>query len=216
MRALLSMSLLLPLIGCVAENTLRKDPSVPVADPPGEEEDDLGDPPNWADCTYGYQGDYFNFTPTHPDFDPPEDVRDADTFDGLDWWSPERKVFSRFDASLDQGGNWWPVDEGLAEDPSYFSVYWNAWIRVWDDGNVDFIVGASDDLWVTINGETVVSLPGVKEFETTTATVRLDAGQYPIELRFAHRSGDSAIRFRPANTDRVTICYPDFSDDTGE
>ena len=202
--------------GC-SEYTVRDDlPEVPVADPPGEEGDDLGSPPNWADCTYGFQGDYFNFNASHPDFDPPEGTRDPDTYDGLDWWDSPYKVFSRFDGSLDQGSNWWPVDEGIAEDPAYFSVYWTAWIRVWSDGPVTFVAGASDDLWVDINNKTVISLPGIKDFAPDTYATTLQAGQYPIELRFAQRSDSSAIRFRLISTDSATICYPDFTQDTGE
>ncbi len=207
------MSLLL-LLAC-SEQTVRVIDEVPVAAPPGEDADDFGSPPDWADCTSGYAGRYFNLPDSHPDVEPAEDVREADTYDELDWWDEQRLSFARFDPSLDFGSNWWPVDEGLSADPAYFTASWVAWVRVWDDGTTEFSAGSSDDLWIDINGETVIALPGVHDFASQTFSLDLRSGQYPIEIHFAHRSGDSALRFRPLDSERVTICYPDFSEDTG-
>lgn len=78
-----------------------------------------------------------------------------------------------------------------------------------------FVAGAADDMWVTINNTTVISLPGIKDFESEVFTVDLSDGQYPLEIRFAHRRGDAAIRFRPVDLDLITICCPGFSTDTG-
>ena len=206
--------LLLLTLGC-SEQTVRVINDVPVAEPPGEESDDFGSPPEWADCTEGFAGKYFNLPDSHADVEPGDDVREADTYDDLDWWDEQRLSFSRFDPSLDHGSNWWPVDEGLGSDPAYFSARWVAWIRVWEDAEVSFTVGSADDLWVDINNKTVISMPGIKDFEPETFTVELSSGQYPLAVRFAHRSGESGMRFRPLSVDAVTICYPDFDDDTG-
>ena len=205
---------LLFVLAC-SEQTVHMLDEVPVADPPGEEADDYGSPPDWADCTEGYAGRYYNLSVNHADIEPADDVREEDTHDDLDWWDEQRLSFARFDPSLDQGSNWWPVDDGLSADPAYFSVNWIAWIRVWEDGTASFTAGGSDDLWIDINGETVIAMPGVKDFEPETFSMELDSGQYPLEVRFAHRSGESGMRFRPLNSDTVTICYPDFSEDTG-
>lgn len=199
--------------GCT-EQTIRAQDEVPVAQPPGEEGDDFGSPPEWADCTEGYAGRYYNLPATHADVEPAEDVRPADTYDGLDWWDESRLAFARFDPSLDHGSNWWPVDEGLTDDPAYFTARWVAWIRVWDDGVASFTAAGADDLWIDINNSTVIAMPGVKDFEPETFEVELTSGQYPLEVWFAHRSGESGMRFRPLS-DTVTICYPDFSEDTG-
>ena len=86
---------------------------------------------------------------------------------------------------------------------------------MWEDAEVSFTVGSADDLWVDINNKTVISMPGIKDFEPETFTVELSSGQYPLAVRFAHRSGESGMRFRPLSVDAVTICYPDFDDDTG-
>ena len=203
------------LVAC-SEQTLRDGGYSEIAEPPGEEEDDIGGPPDWNDCSRGYQADYFNLTSAHPDFDPPDTARDPDTFQDLDWWSAEYGAFTQFEPSLDQGTNWWPVDEGYAEDPAYFSVYLTAWIRVWQDGTATFVAGAADDMWVSINNDTVISLPGIKDFDSDVYEVYLESGQYPLEVRFAHRSGDSGIRFRPVDSDLITICYPDFGSDSGQ
>jgi len=209
------MFVLLWLLACTPESTLRTGDAAEVAQPPGDDEDDIGAPPNWADCAGGYQADYFNLTSAHPDFDPPEDARAPDTFDGLDWWDDQHAAHTRFEPSLDQGSNWWPVDEGFAEDPAYFTAHLTAWVRVWDDGPAQFVAGAADDMWVTLNNETIISLPGIKPFESAVYEVDLSSGQFPLEIRFAHRAGESAIRFRPVDTEQITICYPDFSEDTG-
>ena len=207
--------LLLSLLACT-EQTVRVINEVPVAEPPGEESDDFGSPPQWADCTEGYAGQYYNLPTTHADVEPAEDVRPADTYTDLDWWDSSRLAFSRFDPSLDHGSNWWPVDEGLSGDPAYFSARWVAWIRIWEDGVVSFTAAGADDLWVDINNETVIAMPGVKAFEPETFELQMSSGQYPLEVRFAHRSGDSGMRFRPIGGEDVTICYPDFGGDTGE
>ena len=55
--------LLLSLLACT-EQTVRVINEVPVAEPPGEESDDFGSPPQWADCTEGYAGQYYNLPTT--------------------------------------------------------------------------------------------------------------------------------------------------------
>ena len=40
----------------------------------------------------------------------------------------------------------------------------------------------------------------------------IDSGQFPLQVRYAHRSGESGFRFRVLSGD-VQICYPDFSDE---
>ncbi|MEL6342025.1 MAG: PA14 domain-containing protein [Myxococcota bacterium] len=203
-----------------SDYSVRPEEEVPVevAKPPGREGDDFGDPPNWNTCGTGYQADYFNLTAAHPDFEPDEDAEPiaADAIEELDWWDPDHQAFSRFDPSLDQGSNWWPVDEGLADDPEHFSVRWIAWIRVLQDGNVPFLVGTSNDFWFFVNAAPVITRMGADQaYLPETVDVNLQAGQYPIEVRYAHRAGDSALRFRPLDPERAIICYPDFSEDTG-
>lgn len=198
---------LLPLLAGCQEFSLHEPPPVEPAEPPGSQQGDFGDPPNWQDCFGGFHANYSNLTVDHPDVEPDPEAAPPDDPKALDWWA--RSSYERYDGSLDFGGNWWPVDEGLAGDPAYFAVRWRAWIRAWSSGDVEFLVGASDDVWVLVNGEPVVARPGIGPYEPETYTVRLNSGQYPIEVLYAHRSGPSGFRFRVVDGD-VSICYPNF------
>jgi len=187
------------LLAC-SEYGVRQGPDVPVAEPPGAAEDDFGDPPDWGDCTAGFDGLYSNLA---------VEVEDAEVGDPLtqDWW--DAPAFARFDPNLEFGSGWWPVDEGLAGDPAYFAAEWTAWLRVWEDGEHPFVVGAKDDLWVWVNGELVVELPGPQDYAPQEITLPLEVGQYPLRVRFAQRSSEgSGLRFRPLSED-LSICLPE-------
>lgn len=205
--------LLLGLLGC-NEYGLVTPPPVPPAEPPGKEGDDLGDPPDWQDCFEGFHGEYYNLSidddwvePRPAEGEPPTDP------DAFDYWSDPS--FQQFDASLDMGSSWWPVDEGLEGDPAYFAVRWRGWIRAWSNTDLELAFGASGDAWVFIDDQLVVDRPGQAVFEPEPLTIDLDAGQYPIEVLYAHRTGDSGFRFRVTGGD-VTICYPEWGDDTSQ
>ena len=196
--------------GC-SEYRVHQPAPIEPADPPGSDADDLGSPPDWATCTAGYLGQYYNLEESHPDV---SDDLDAVDPDQADWWDPDRLSFQRFDASLDMGSNWWPVDEGLAGDPDFFAARWTAWMRVERSGDVALSFGATTDGWVFINDEIVASVEAKERYNPEPVTVSLSSGQVPLVLLFAHRGGDTAaFRFRVAAGD-VTICYPDFSEDS--
>lgn len=203
MRALVAVAML---AGC-QEYEIHDPPVVPPAEPPGAEQGEFGAPPDWTDCFGGFVGVYSNLTVDHPDVEPP--VGDPGPSDPLavDWW--DAVAFDAYDPSLDFGANWWPVDQGLAADPSYFAVRWMAWIRAWSDTDLQVVLGSSDDVWVFIDGEPVVARPGVQAFDPSTVSIPLASGQYPLEIRYAHRAGDSAFRFRVIGGD-ASICYPQF------
>lgn len=57
----------------------------------------------------------------------------------------------------------------------------------------------------------VVGQPGLREFEPEVVTFTVQAGQFPIDIRYAQRAGDtSGFRFRVLSGD-VGLCYQDFS-----
>ena len=214
------------LMGCSDYNVRKQDPVPPAPPPQAEVTEDIGNPPDWADCTAGYLGHYYNLTSSHPDLqrvidEPDEDTGSTDTastgsevYDGidpdsLDWWDEDKLSFERFDASLDQGANWWPVDEGLASDPSYFAGRWTAWVRFEQDAEVSFVLGANTDVWVYVNNQLIGYNTDNEDFEPEVYTRQFQTGQYPLEILYAHRSGTSAMRFRFLD-DHVTVCYPDF------
>lgn len=203
---------LLLLTGC-QEYSLHKPPVVPPAKPPGAQQGEHGAPPNWQDCPGGYLGLYSNLTVDHPDVEPDPEAPPPEDPLALDWW--DTVAFERFDPYLDFGGNWWPVDEGLQADPRYFAVRWLAWIRAWDHTEVRLAFGSSDDAWVLVDGEPVVAHPGVGPFEPEVVSFPLRAGQFPLEVRYAHRAGpDSGLRVRVLSGN-VSICYPSYSPKQG-
>ncbi len=192
-------------LGCI-ETGIGERPLPPVATPPPPPDDDRGGPPDWTDCEPGFLGAYTNHTPAHPDFEPDEDRTPADPL-ALDWW--DDPSFQAFSANLDFGANWWPVDEGLEGDPAHFAVRWIAWIRARSDTTVRFVLGNADDAFLWIGEDLAVADAGIQPFEPTLYTFDVEAGQYPLEIRFAHRSGESGFRFRVLEGD-VSLCYPDF------
>jgi len=196
------------LLAC-SEYTVREDLPVEPADPPGDDDDGVGQAPDWTDCEAGYEGAYFNLPGDHADLDPEGAPDPAADWADRDWWSDDYAAFERVDTTLDHGPSWWPVDEGLAGDPDYFAVHWVTWMRVLDDDDpVSVIVGASDDLWLDVDGETLYSAPGVHDYAPTTVELALEVGQVPLEIRYAHRGGPGGFSLRLAG-DNVTACRPD-------
>jgi hypothetical protein len=203
------LALPLVLLGC-QEYALREPDKVPPADPPGLVDEGFGSPPNWQDCLTGYLGTYSNLGVEHADVEPAIDEVPADDPTSLDWW--DERSFQRFDPALDFGSNWWPVDDGLAADPAYFSVKWIAWLRAWDSTDIEISLGSGGDSWVLLDNEIVAAQPGVHPFEPEVVVIPVGSGQYPLEVRYAHRGGDSGFRLRVLSGD-VSICYPEFNED---
>lgn len=197
-------------LACSDYEVRTEDPPEPVQ-PDGLDPDaDVGSPPDWGTCTEGWHGVYANLDLGHPMVEPEEDVAYGDPR-ALDWW--DDVVTRDFAGSLDLGQQWWPVDEGIGADPLYFAVRFTAWIRGWSDTTMEILLGSQDDAWLIVNEEVVVARPGIQPFVPETAEVQVQAGQFPIELRYAQRAGsDSGLRFRVLSGD-VSICYPVFAAD---
>ncbi|MFN7143309.1 MAG: hypothetical protein ACK4YP_06000 [Myxococcota bacterium] len=210
---------LFALAGC-SEFVLREPPNVAPADPPPDDPDaDFGEPPDWSTCSAGWFGQYFNLPSDHPDLEPDRDGADTAapalpaTPDGLDWWDADRLAHRRYDASLDAGANWWPVDEGLEGDPAYFAGRWTAWLRVTGGGTMDVVLGAETVAWLSVNHQVVARADDTADegLQSTRVIVPVTTGQFPVELRFGQlRAATSGLRFRIAGGD-VQLCYPDFS-----
>ena len=189
------------LLAC-SEYWVREAANVPVADPPGTD-DELGDPPEWADCFEGLTGYYANLANDHPDVQTDVVVSDPTL---LDWW--DEVVFDRFDPSLVFGSTWYPVDQGLADDPDFFAVRWVGWLRVWsEDEPLQVMLGAGTDAFVSIDGELVASATNV-DYEPETFDLELGKGQYPLLVWYAHRDGPGGFQMRFSSGD-VTYCAPD-------
>lgn len=194
--------------GCIEYQPDSKPPP-PPAQPPGKQADGHGNPPDWTDCYAGWRGQWSNLKVSHPlvtprPRDPPAPTDPAE----LDLW--DSPTFEDYELSIDHGLGYWPVDEGLEGDPAYYAVYWQAWLRAWSDTTLSFQLASSDDSWIYVNGGPIAEKPGIQEFVRDEYDVYLEAGQYPIEVWYAHRASDIAgFSFRVLSGD-VSICYPDF------
>lgn len=206
---------LLLLVACTEYRVHEPDP-LPPAEPPGEDSDAFGSVPDWNTCTSGYYGQYYNLTQAHADHavegDTGLDFPTVD-LDTADWWDSGARAFQRVDSSLTWGENWWPVDEGLANDPADFAVRWTAWMRLTGSDDVVLAVAASTDAWVVLEDELVWEVQGSTVYEPENITVSLPSGVLPVDIRMGQRGGpESAFRFRVVSGDAV-ICPPDFSEE---
>lgn len=200
-------------LACTPEYRVQQDPPPPPAEPPGETLDELGDPPaDWTSCDSGFLGLYANLPADHPDVEPALDAEISSDPDAVDWFDDRWRAFSRFDPSLDWGEGWWPVDEGLAGDPLYFSVRWTGWMRVWSSGTHSFLLGAGGDAWMLLDGAVVAELHELQGYAGGLVELNLESGVYPVELRYAHRSeAADGMRFRVvSSSEEVRLCYPEF------
>ncbi len=214
------MTLLLSIVwACSPEHGIQrqKEDVIPPAEPPGDLENVFGNPPDWNDCYEGFRGMYFNLENGHPDMEPTITDPPLDCCSSLDWWEPNRLAVDQFDASIDFGTNWWPVDDGLEDDPSYFATRWVAWIRVWSDGPVTFSLGANTDAWVLYDDDNMLAQMSSQEvYDPREFTADLEATQAHLDIRYGHRLGvENGFRFRVLQGD-VTICYPDYTEEEAE
>ena len=201
------------LLGC-SEYVVNQDKQRnPVEPPPAPVEDNEGDAPNWADCMEGYSGMYFNHEATHEDFAKTvEDTGVPIQLPLVDWWDPEYRSFFRYDASLDFGPFWWPVDDGFETDPSYFTAQWNAWLRVYENNQtLSFVVGSFGEVWILKQDQVIYHRSVSEDYEVELVEIALERGQYPITILYAHRDGEAGFGFRLAS-DNGQICYPDLEE----
>jgi len=165
------------LVGCTGDFGFVPDEKILPAEPPGTDSDTKGSPPDWNSCFQGWRGVYYNLRVTDDYVAPrPKDPPAPTEPEGFDYWD-QPEAFEAFDASLDFGQNWWPVDQGLEGDPKYFAVHWDAWIRG-DGGDFQFTLGSQDDSWVYVNGAPIASKPGIQPF-CATPSARTSAAARP-------------------------------------
>lgn len=197
------------LLGCT-EYRVRADDPVPPADPPPDALDPAGEPPDdWGGCSAALLGRYHNLSASHPDVAADAPPAPADP-DEVDWWSEQTLAFSRWDATLELGGDWWPVDTGQDGDPAHFAARWTGWLRVWEATELVVVLGAADDAWLRLGDEIVARNVDNEALSPEAFAVALRPGVLPVEISAAHRLAPvPGMRFRVAAGD-VTLCGPDF------
>lgn len=179
-----------------------------LADPADETVTDVE--PDFDDCFEGWLGSYSNLSVDHPDVidDPTLGVDPFDAPSDADWW--DEPSFERYDPFLDFGQAWWPVDEGWNDDPAYFAVHWQGWIKAWVDTTWRVSIAASDDLWITIGDDVVYAQSGIHAYERKTVHIAVPAGTAPIDVHYAHRGSDSSGMSLRTLTGDIALCYPEF------
>lgn len=182
---------------------------VPVAQPDTSEPASTS--PDWANCDRGWAGSFYNLPADHPDFG--NDSLTESPFDTslVDWWDDAYFSFQRFDATLDFGPGWSPVDEGLPEDPSWFTARWLGWAYVEGDAPAEIHLAAGSDVWVKVGDQIYADLHAGDPFEARSQVVNLPPGQSPVEVSFAHRRGEPGLSVRFSG-EQLHLCYPEWTE----
>jgi len=166
----------------------------------------------------GYYGQYYNLLTNTPNIS--KNVPDA-VGEATGWYDNKYLSFSRIDSNLDFGNAFFPVDEGLAGDPFYFSVYWRAILEVPVDDNYNYHVKSDDDSWVYIDNNLITDLRGIHKATGKSHDAHLTKGLHTLEIYFAERKQvhsyfsftiDNQIKVHPWPTDCSFIFDQGISD----
>ena len=77
-----------------------------------------------------------------------------------------------------------------------FAVTFDGYFRVPTDGVYEFQVDSTWDTTVVLAGGMIIDDAGTKDRKVRSAIIPLRAGLHKISLRYNHRGGDAAFRFR--------------------
>lgn len=206
--------MILLLLGCT-DYVVHGAKPLPPAEPPGYLLDAHGEPPSdWKTCNSGWYGRYANL-PDAIASEPDDDTATPPSIDLSDdsWWDDDWRSFERYDPTLDFGANWWPVDDGIGDDPQFFGVRWTSWLRVDGDSTLQIVLGAMTDAWFLVDDDEIV-VDDADEFLPQVYDLGLRGGVHKVDLRYVQRNGTtSGFRFRLVATDRAKLCYPEFDQD---
>jgi len=77
-----------------------------------------------------------------------------------------------------------------------FAVTYDGYFRAPVDGVYEFQVDSTWDATVVLAGEMIIDETGTKNRKVRSAIIPLKAGLHKISIRYNHRGGDAALRFR--------------------
>ncbi|MEP7148197.1 MAG: family 20 glycosylhydrolase [Acidobacteriota bacterium] len=77
-----------------------------------------------------------------------------------------------------------------------FSVTYDGYLSVPADGLYEFQVDATWDTTIVLSGEMIIDDVGTKDRKVRAAIIPLKSGLHRISIRYGHRGGDAAFRFR--------------------
>ncbi|MCK4554090.1 hypothetical protein KAU19_03945, partial [Candidatus Parcubacteria bacterium] len=167
----------------------------------------------------GYYGQYYNLPTNTPGINK---KAPAEAGKATGWYDNKYLSFSRIDPDLDFGNNFFPIDEELAGDPYYFSVYWRAILEVPADGNYNYQVKSDDDSWVYIGSNLTTDLRGIHKATGKLQNIYLTKGLHALEIYFAERKQvhsyfsftiDNLIKAHPWPTDCSFLFGQDIDDE---
>ena len=77
-----------------------------------------------------------------------------------------------------------------------FAVTYDGYLRIPADGVYEFQVDSTWDATVVLAGQMVIDDTGTKDRKVKSAIIPLKAGLHKVSIRYNHRGGDAAFRFR--------------------
>ncbi len=155
------------------------------------------------DQSQGWWGEYFDLSPSHPDvnipgYDFPVDAgTHGDPLGSVapwtaDWYSSSYFRFSRIDANLNFGDNFFPMDM-LGDTTLYghnflFTAHWRAKVVAPTNANYSYALRSDDDTWVYVDGVRFDDLDGIHPVAISPlTTMPLTAGEHIVDIFYAER-----------------------------
>ena len=163
------------------------------------------DPCDFGDQT-GWYGEYFNYSQNHPDMNLDSslwpDKTHGDPMGSVaswtaDWYTGQYFRFSRVDANLAFGGDFFPFDgtngaTPLEEDnyggrDYHFGAHWSGKVTAPADGNYMFSLTTDDDAWVYLDGVLVADNSGIHPPASVNGFMALTTTPKILDVYFAER-----------------------------
>jgi len=141
----------------------------------------------------GLYGVYNNLPGDHPNVENGAilGVTSGTTPFQYDWYSPKYFSFATTTpiSSFNQPSDFFPVNDGLPNDPFDTAIHWTGWVNFPAAGTYPITLGSDDDSWLYIGGNLITAVPGphVLEYANNTSITVNAAGTSPIDLYFAER-----------------------------
>ncbi len=140
---------------------------------------------NYASTTLGMEMPIENWSDTYGDPLSKNSIWTAN------WYDNAFYRFTRTDANLNFGDNFFPFDsnpeEMLGDHDYHFGLYSSALVTATTTGNYAYTSTSDDDLWVYVDGNLLVDNNGVHVPLSKNGNIHLTAGTHVVDVYFAER-----------------------------